>query len=57
MIPQEIMEKYDVEMDRQTKQNLDCFAEFMVRMIEKYGDKVLEEIHKREHENMNGNNC
>ena len=37
MVPEEVVEKYDREMDRRTRQNLERFAEFMARMIEKYG--------------------
>ena len=43
MVPEEVVEKYDREMDRRTRQNLERFAEFMARMIEKYGHKVLAE--------------
>lgn len=48
MIPEEVVEKYDKEMDRRTRQNLERFAEFMARMIEKYGHKVLAEMEKEE---------
>ena len=41
-------EKYDREMDRRTRQNLERFAEFMARMIEKYGHKVLAEMERKE---------
>lgn len=41
MVPEDVVEKYDREMDRRTRQNLERFAEFMARMIEKYGHKVL----------------
>ena len=44
MVPEEVVEKYDREMDRRTRQKLERFAEFMARMIEKYGHKVLAEI-------------
>ena len=44
MVPEEVVEKYDREMDRRTRQNLERFAEFMARMIEKYGHKVLAEM-------------
>ena len=44
MVSEEVVEKYDREMDRRTRQNLERFAEFMARMIEKYGHKVLAEI-------------
>lgn len=37
MVPEEVVEKYDREMVRRTRQNLERFAEFMARMIEKYG--------------------
>lgn len=50
MIPIEIIERYDREMDRKTRQNMERFAEFMARMIEKYGKKVLAEIEKEEAE-------
>lgn len=40
-VPQEVMEKYDQEMDKKTRDNMERFAEFMARMIEKYGRKVL----------------
>ena len=33
MVPEEVVEKYDKEMDRRTRQNLERFAEFMARMI------------------------
>lgn len=46
MVPKEVVEKYDKEMDRKTKQNLVRFAEFMERMIEKYGHKVLAELER-----------
>ena len=36
MVPEEVVEKYDREMVRRTRQNLERFAEFMARMIEKY---------------------
>lgn len=42
--------KYDREMDRRTRQNLERFAEFMARMIEKYGHKVLAEMEREEAE-------
>ena len=50
MVPEEVVEKYDREMDRRTRQNLERFAEFMARMIEKYGHKVLAEMEKEEAE-------
>lgn len=50
MVPKEVAEKYDGEMDRRTRQNLERFAEFMARMIEKYGHKVLAEMEKEEAE-------
>lgn len=50
MVPEEIVGKYDREMDRRTRQNLERFAEFMARMIEKYGHKVLAEMEKEETE-------
>ena len=50
MVPEEVVEKYDREMDRRTRQNLERFAEFMARMIEKYGHKVLSEIQREEAE-------
>ena len=50
MVPEEVVEKYDGEMDRRTRQNLERFAEFMARMIEKYGPKVLAEMEKEEAE-------
>ena len=50
MVPEEVVEKYDKEMDRRTRQNLERFAEFMARMIEKYGHKVLSEIQREEAE-------
>lgn len=50
MVPKEVVEKYDREMDRRTRQNLERFAEFMARMIEKYGPKVLAEIEREEAE-------
>ena len=31
MVPEEVVEKYDREMDRRTRQNLERFAEFMAR--------------------------
>ena len=37
MVPEEVVEKYDREMDKRTRQNLERFAEFMARMIEKSG--------------------
>lgn len=48
MVPEEVVEKYDKEMDRRTRQNLEGFAEFMARMIEKYGYKVLAELEREE---------
>lgn len=39
MVSEEVVEKYDREMDKRTRQNLERFAEFMDRMIEKYGHK------------------
>ena len=50
MVPKEVVEKYDREMDRRTRQNLERFAEFMARMIEKYGHKVLAEMEREEAE-------
>lgn len=50
MVPEEVVEKHDREMDRRTRQNLERFAEFMARMIEKYGPKVLAEMEKEEAE-------
>ena len=50
MVPEEVVEKYDREMDRKTRQNLERFAEFMARMIEKYGHKVLADMEKEEAE-------
>lgn len=50
MVSEEVMERYDREMDRKTRQNMERFAEFMARMIEKYGKKVLAEIEKEETE-------
>ena len=38
------------KMDRRTRQNLERFAEFMARMIEKYGHKVLAEMEREEAE-------
>lgn len=35
MVSEEVVEKYDREMDRRTRQNLERFAKFMARMIEK----------------------
>lgn len=46
MVSEEVVEKYDKEMDRRTRQNLERFAEFMARMIEKYGHKVLAEMER-----------
>ena len=54
MVPEEIVEKYDKEMDRRTRQNLERFAEFMARMIEKYGHKVLAEMEREEAEKQQG---
>lgn len=48
MVSEEVVEKYDKEMDRRTRQNLERFAEFMARMIEKYGHKVLAELEREE---------
>lgn len=50
MVLEEVVEKHDREMDRRTRQNLERFAEFMARMIEKYGPKVLAEMEKEEAE-------
>ena len=50
MVPEEIVEKYDKEMDRRTRQNMERFAEFMARMILKYGRKVLDDIEREEAE-------
>lgn len=50
MVPEEVVEKYDREMDRRTRQNLERFAEFMARMIEKYSHKVLAEMEREEAE-------
>ena len=50
MVPEEVVEKYDKEMDRRMRQNLERFAEFMARMIEKYGHKVLAEMEREEAE-------
>lgn len=50
MVPEEVVEKYDREMERRTRQNLERFAEFMARMIEKYGHKVLAEMEREEAE-------
>lgn len=50
MVLEEVVEKYDKEMDRRTRQNLERFAEFMARMIEKYGHKVLAEMEREEAE-------
>lgn len=50
MVSEDVVERYDKEMDRRTRQNLERFAEFMARMIEKYGHKVLEEMEREEAE-------
>ena len=50
MVSEEVVEKYEREMDRSTRQNLERFAEFMARMIEKYGHKVLAEMEREEAE-------
>lgn len=50
MVSEEVRERYDKEMDRKTRQNMERFAEFMARMIEKYGKKVLAEIEQEERE-------
>lgn len=50
MATEEVVEKYDRRMDRRTRQNLKRFAEFMARMIEKYGHKVLTEMEREEAE-------
>lgn len=50
MVLEEVVEKYDREMDRRTRQNLERFAEFMARMIEKYGHKFLAEMEREEAE-------
>lgn len=50
MVPEEVVGKYDREMDRRTRKNLERFAEFMARMIEKYGHKVLAELESEEAE-------
>ena len=50
MATEEVVEKYDRRMDRRTRQNLKRFAEFMPRMIEKYGHKVLTEMEREEAE-------
>ncbi len=50
MVPIEVIQRYDREMDRKTRMNMERFAEFMARMIEKYGKKVLAEIEKEEAE-------
>lgn len=50
MVSEEVVEKYDREMDRRTRQKMERFAEFMARMIEKYGPKVLAEIEREEAE-------
>ena len=34
----------EVLLDRQTEINMNNFASFMAKMIEKYGDELLEEI-------------
>lgn len=54
MVPIEVIERYDREMDRKTRQNMEQFAEFMARMIEKYGKKVLAELEKEEAEQQKG---
>ena len=41
MVPEEVVEKYDREMDRRTRQNLERFAEFMVRIKCPMGSGVL----------------
>ena len=50
MVPIEVIQRYDREMDKKTRMNMERFAEFMARMIEKYGKKVLAEIEKEEAE-------
>lgn len=50
MVSEDIVERYDKEMDRRTRQNLERFAEFMAKMIEKYGHKVLAEMEREEAE-------
>lgn len=50
MVSEEIMEKYEREMDKRSRDNLERFAEFMARMIEKYGRKVLAKIEEEEKE-------
>lgn len=50
MVSEEIKEKYDREMDPRSRACLERYAEFMARMIEKYGRKVLAKIEEEEKE-------
>ena len=50
MVSEEVVEKYDKEMVRRSRLNLVRFAEFMARMIEKYGHKVLAEMEREDAE-------
>ena len=50
MVSEEIQEKYEREMDKPARDCLERYAEFMARMIEKYGRKVLAKIEEEEKE-------
>lgn len=50
MVSEEIQEKYEREMDKHARDCLERYAEFMTRMIEKYGRKVLAKIEEEEKE-------
>lgn len=41
--------------EREGKVNMEKCAEFLARMIQKYGDEVLEEIENREIQSKDGN--
>ncbi len=40
----EMLANYDAESGRKIRANMEKCADFMARMIEKYGDHVLEEM-------------
>lgn len=50
------MERKELILDNNSKANMERFADFMARMIEKYGRDILNEIEEDISENDKNNN-
>ena len=50
MTEQEFNKGRNIPMTKEQELNMERFAEFLARMIQKYGDEVLQEIEKRKSE-------